>query len=58
MIFCEAEASLRYSIALLQLRYAEKIRCVRCDMVFSQNDKVTKCPNATEGNHSLIPEHV
>lgn len=48
---------MRYSIALIQIRYAEKIRCVRCDRVFAQSDIVTECPNATEGNHALIPEY-
>jgi hypothetical protein len=45
----------KYDHLLVDLMHAERIRCVRCDQVFGQQDKVTSCPNALEGGHALVP---
>lgn len=44
-----------YAYALVALQYAKAIQCVRCLQVFSQVDKVTKCPNSSNGSHALVP---
>ena len=46
-----------YDHRLVDLQHAEKIECVRCNQVFEQTDRVSKCPNAADGSHALIPRH-
>lgn len=44
-----------FAHTLVNLRFAERIACVRCGQEFDQHARVTDCPNATDGGHALVP---